>query len=539
MYRVLIADDEGIMREALKNIITSNFGNDCELAFAKTGRAVIELAETFRPDVAFMDIQMPGINGIQAIREIQKFNSSTIFVIITAYDKFDYAKEAVNLGVMEYLTKPVKRAKIVEVLERAMRQIDSERKKRSDNLKIQEKLETVIPIVENGFVNSMILQEGGASDLSYYKMLLDIPEEYAYVAVIQFGQHGEDGILTTPVGMSAKAQAFYPECSAICKEFFTCIVGPIMTNRMVLAVPCENAHQEYNDRIQIIEQARNLTRKLGTRFEARFRIGIGRIYSMNELKRSYSEAYRALSESTSSVAHVEDLTIMGEYVGDYPVETERKLFTQIARADWNEARQTANEFFDWMIHNYYDDRADIQLKVLEFVIWAEREAFSNGEIRQYGLLSRKNYMTSVLACQDYQALREWFLQKLEEVCRQVANRREEQSESIVSKAKTYIDQNYSRELTLDEVSRSVNISPYYFSKLFKEEAGENFIEYLTRARITRAKELLQNPALSIKEICVMSGYSDPNYFSRIFKKQEDVTPSEYRERILNMNGKIV
>ena len=86
MYRVLIADDEGIMREALKNIITSNFGNDCELAFAKTGRAVIDLAETFRPDVAFMDIQMPGINGIQAIREIQKFNSSTIFVIITAYD---------------------------------------------------------------------------------------------------------------------------------------------------------------------------------------------------------------------------------------------------------------------------------------------------------------------------------------------------------------------------------------------------------------------------------------------------------------------
>ena len=131
MYRVLIADDEGIMREALKNIITSNFGNECELAFAKTGRAVIELAETFRPDVAFMDIQMPGINGIQAIREIQKFNSTTLFVIITAYDKFDYAKEAVNLGVMEYLTKPVKRTKIVEVLERAMRQIDSERKKRA------------------------------------------------------------------------------------------------------------------------------------------------------------------------------------------------------------------------------------------------------------------------------------------------------------------------------------------------------------------------------------------------------------------------
>lgn len=96
MYRVLIADDEGIMLEALKNIITANFGNECELAFAKTGRAVVELAESFRPDIAFMDIQMPGINGIQAIKEIRKFNSSVKFIIITAYDKFDYAKEAIN-----------------------------------------------------------------------------------------------------------------------------------------------------------------------------------------------------------------------------------------------------------------------------------------------------------------------------------------------------------------------------------------------------------------------------------------------------------
>ncbi len=529
MYRVLIADDEGIMLEALKNIITSNFGNECELAFAKTGRAVVELAESFRPDIAFMDIQMPGINGIQAIKEIRKFNISTKFIIITAYDKFDYAKEAINLGVIEYLTKPVKRSVVVEVLERAMGQINAERQKRSDNLKIQEKLETVIPIVENGFVNSMILQEEGVGDLTYYKMLLDIQQEHAYVVLLQFGLPGEGGILTTPVGLSVKAQSFYPECCTICKEFFDCIVGPIMTNRIVLVVPCKEDTQEYGERIQIIEQARHLTRKLGSRFEAKFRAGIGKTYRMEELKLSYSEAYRALSESSSSVAHVDDLTLRGEYAGDYPGETERRLFQQIARADWPGARQTANEFFDWMIRNYYDDKADIQLKVLEFVIWAEREAFMNGGIESYSFHSRKDYMRTVLECPDYTTLREWFLRKLEDVCRKIATRREEQSESVISKAKAYIDQNFSKELSLDDVSRIVNISPYYFSKLFKEESGENFIEYLTKVRIAYAKELLKNPSLSIKEICMMSGYSDPNYFSRIFKKQEGITPSEYRE----------
>ena len=95
MYRILLADDEGIMLESLKSIISSNYGNECEIHTAKTGRAVVEEAEKYPPDICFMDIQMPGLSGIQAIREIQKFNRSVVFVIITAYDKFNYAKEAV------------------------------------------------------------------------------------------------------------------------------------------------------------------------------------------------------------------------------------------------------------------------------------------------------------------------------------------------------------------------------------------------------------------------------------------------------------
>ena len=87
MYRILLADDEGIMLEALKKIIESEYGNECEIYCAKSGRVVVEMAQANPPDICFMDIQMPGISGIQAIREIKKFNSSAVFVIITAYDK--------------------------------------------------------------------------------------------------------------------------------------------------------------------------------------------------------------------------------------------------------------------------------------------------------------------------------------------------------------------------------------------------------------------------------------------------------------------
>ena len=110
------------------------------------------------------------------------------------------------------------------------------------------------------------------------------------------------------------------------------------------------------------------------------------------------------------------------------------------------------------------------------------------------------------------------------------SQKEDQSNSAVKKAMLYIQENYSRDISLDDVSSQVNISPYYFSKIFKDETGENFIEYLTRVRIERAKELLVDANISVKEAGIQSGYSDPNYFSRIFKKQMDMTPSEYKAR---------
>lgn len=100
---------------------------------------------------------------------------------------------------------------------------------------------------------------------------------------------------------------------------------------------------------------------------------------------------------------------------------------------------------------------------------------------------------------------------------------------VVERAKYFIRKNYRRDLSLDEVAREVNISSYYLSKLFKEETGENFIGYLTACRMEAARKMLADRNASIKEICIETGYSDPNYFSRIFKKTVGVSPTEYRK----------
>lgn len=528
MYRILIADDEGIMLESLKSIIFNHFGNECEVETAKTGRTVIEKAETFHPDVVFMDIHMPGINGIAAMREIKKFNKGVLFYIISAYDKFDYAKEAIDLGAEKYLTKPISKKTVISVVEEAMAKVDGGRKQRSDLLRMQEKLETVIPVVESGFVSNILFQNE-MQDVNHYRQLLEIKENYGYVMVVQFGRDYDNGKLVSPMGMNLKVQAFSPEFRELVKASFNCMVGPIMSNRIVLVVPHEAENVEYEERIQVVEDARALATRLENRLEAKFRIGIGRTRPMEELEKSYREAIRALNDSRSRVVHIDDLQQNGMYDEAFPEENERRIFHALETGDTDNLIHELNLFFDWMVLHYPNDTNNIRLKVLEYIIWAERIAFDTGAIN-YGFSYRKNYLDIALSFSDYEDLRRWFQEKMVNICHTICDRKKEQSDSVVKKAKAYIQEHFSEDVSLDDVSREVNISPYYFSKIFKEESGENFIEYLTKIRMEKAKEMLANPEISIKEVSAMSGYADPNYFSRIFKKQTDMTPREYKAR---------
>lgn len=529
MYRILLADDEGIMLESLKNIISGHFGEKCVLETAKTGRVVIEKAETFHPDIVFMDIHMPGINGIQAMKEIRRFNAAVLLYVISAYDKFDYAKEAIDLGVEKYLTKPISKKTVISVVEEAMAKVDAQRRQRSDLLRIQEKLEIVIPVVENSFVSSILFQNE-AQDVEYYRQLLDIEEEYCYVMVVEFGSEYKDGRMVSPVGMNVKAQAFYPAFRDLVKSAFSCVVGAVMSNRIVVIVPHASRDVTYEERIQVVEEAHILVSRMESRLEARFRIGIGRNRQIEDLEKSYREAMRALHGSYSRVLHIDDLQQNGIYDEAFPDENEKRMFRMLEEGDIDGMVHELNDFFDWMILHYPEDMNNIRLKVLEYIIWGERVAFEGGAMN-YGFSYRKDYLDIAMRCETYEELRKWFQEKMVGICRMIRRQKEEQSDSAVKRAKTFIQENYSRELSLDDVSREVNISPYYFSKIFKEEAGENFIEYLTRVRIEKAREMLENTSLSIKEVSIKSGYPDPNYFSRIFKKQTDMTPTEYKARV--------
>jgi len=525
MYKIMLADDEGIVIDSLKFVIEKEFGNECEIEFAKTGRNVIELAERFHPDIAIMDIHMPGINGIEAMREIRKTNDSLIIIVMSAYDKFDYAQEAMKLGAIEYITKPMDRNKLVSALKTAMQMVTDNRNRRSNDLLIKEKLETVVPILENGLIYNILFHEHFEEDIDNYKTMLEIDAEYAYMLVLVCGDEKQGSHMTNAVGASVKLQKNYKEIREFVKFYTNGIVGSVMGNKIAALVPYEADEFDYNGRESVIEASRELAYKLKERTDIVFRVGIGRVKPFNNMEISYSEAINALLITQNTVACADDLPIGCAYEDDYPVNLENRIFEEVAKGRTDAALTAAKSYFDWIITR---DIMDARLKVLEFAMWAERIAYENGGLI-YTLESRHNYLPTIMSIEDPDSLWEWFKGKIIFSCNSVSNKREESSNDVIEASKKYIQDNFTKNITLEDVSREVNISTYYLSRIFKEATGWNFIDYLTSLRIEKAKELLSTTQYSMKEICSMSGYVNPNYFSKLFKKNVGVTPTEYRE----------
>lgn len=130
--RILIAEDELLERKAMKKFIEENFNEMTVVGEAANGRKAIELAETTYPDIIFMDIKMPGINGLEAIEKINAANPTIKFILVSAYDSFDYAKEAMRFGIKDYILKPGKKEEIVKSLLRLKRKLKQRVRKRNN-----------------------------------------------------------------------------------------------------------------------------------------------------------------------------------------------------------------------------------------------------------------------------------------------------------------------------------------------------------------------------------------------------------------------
>lgn len=387
----------------------------------------------------------------------------------------------------------------------------------------------MIPIIESGFMNLILFKDDNSEEMENYCRLLDIKEQYGFMIHMQFGDPGGGDKLENPIGSSVKLQGYIMKIREMMKDIFEkAVVSSVMGNKILLFLPWRRESMEYEERLQVIDAARSLIQKLKKQIGLKPRIGIGSIHTIPLLHESLREAQRAFRMGGGSVVHSQDAQ-SGEILEEnYPLETEKKLFADIREGREEKSREEAELLFDWLAVNYAGHDRDAQTKILEIVMAAEREASLQGGV-SYGMSHRKDYLDTVAFSRSYEELRGWFLRRISDICQNIMQSCRTQNNEMVQKAKSYISLHFEKDISLEDVARHVDISPYYFSRLFKEEEGTNFIEYVTALRIGRAKELLASQEKSIKEVCLSIGYSDPNYFSRLFKKVTGCTPTEYRE----------
>ena len=215
MYRILIADDEKIVLDGIKFIIDKNF-KDIEYETARSGREAIEKTDSFKPDIVLMDIRMPGINGIEAIKKIKFRYDNIHFIIISAYEQFEFAKEAVNLGVIDYILKPINKAMLIKALEKAIDTIDKEVNNRRKEIEDIEKYEKIKPFIEYSFIYSIILGNQSFITTKKYREILSLRSDSGYIIVIEFEN--------TP-RVNRSASEFFNRVLCIDSNFPVAIIG--------------------------------------------------------------------------------------------------------------------------------------------------------------------------------------------------------------------------------------------------------------------------------------------------------------------------
>ncbi|MCH4888541.1 response regulator [Acidaminobacter sp. JC074] len=518
MFKIMIVDDEWLVQEGIKVTLENHFDNIEIVGMVSSGREAIEMNAAKHPDIILMDIKMPGINGIEAIQTIRGRFSQTKFVIISAYEQFDYAKQAVELGVVDYILKPINQNKLVEVLNKAMDKILEEREQRSRLIKNREKLEKMMPVLEKGFIYSLLMHGNFKHEVKKYCDIMEIHNEDAYVMTLEIKDSEE--------AISIQGDALYKKIQDTIKYKCKCAVGPLIINRVTVVVFSGALSDEYDQRVEAVSLAESITASL-EKSDVQVKIGVGACLKLERLRHSLEQASYALSKmATEAVLHHND--VMVSTSSDYSYmevkDDQEAILLLVESGQIDKLREQLHVFFDKISRNF--DEVSFRNVLMELIVMvlstsykhelSEAEVGYSTYISEFRRITSQNQLTS------------WSYRKIILVAETIQSSKTSHVSNVILKAKTYIDENFDKDIGLNDVSKEVSISPQYFSTIFKEELGLNFIEYLRNKRVEVAKELLRDKKFSVKEICYKVGYNDPNYFSRLFKKLVGVSPTEFK-----------
>lgn len=507
MIKLLIVDDEQIERDGLQMMLEKGYP-ELVIRQARNGKIAVQMAQEFQPDLILMDIKMPGMNGLEAVERISASQPGIKFIMVTAYDTFDYACQAIKLGVKDYLLKPSKASEITATVGKVLMQIEEERKSLERRKLEQETLQKALPLVETDVVTQLLFDHVHEVHLDVLVGLLDIQTTGGKFVMLVLLPPGSENLYSAIKEKVRRAGSGW--------------VGALYGRQLPIIVFRD---PDKSFRSQAVSLAREILSSAKT--EAGWFIGIGNPYdALDQVRLSYQESLIASMNPTLPVKYrfYADVPFPGrERDEGRNKQIEKEFFDQLRLGQWEQIRSILMDF----IEQYEHEGADLlqtQQRVLELLWIASRVLGEMGVETETPLFS--------FQAQDYRQLRAETGLLLERLRQSYTEHFDKLKPDLMFQIKQYIMEHSHEDVSLDTIGKVAGLSPFYISKMFKEQLGVNYIDFLTECRIEKAKKLmLADPDKSLKEITFEVGYHDPNYFSKVFKKVCDVSPTEYRKTL--------
>ena len=543
MLKIFLAEDEVVVRETIKRMIPWE-----ELGFELVGEAAdgemaLPLLIRQQPDLLITDIKMPFMDGLTLARLAKKEIPGLKVVILSGYDDFNYAKQAIGIGVEDYLLKPITKNALIERLSEIRSRYEHEKTQKEYYEKFQREMQAYEKNSSRDFFEALV---GGSMDMMEVykraeKLGLDIVAE-AYNVLIFTMNCDEDFSRQRDEYSSWEAESL-----ELLENFFAGHSSAMLfrSNIFSYGVLLKGQREtiEENTRACVDEIRKILSRQDGRR---EWFLAVGQsVERLSQIQKSYHTASRAFSQRylyDENILYYDEMETM-EHPGGQ-AETEDNAYLQ--KVDVNALNPAILQKF---LSNGLQEETENFVKDYFYAIG--QEPMESLVFRNYVILNVRFSVISFikgLGCDTNEMESadteevlaeggknmESAIAYAKKMISQAIEIRDQNSgnknRSILKTAVDFIDSHYmDEEISLNTVANVANVSSNHFSALFSQNMGQTFIEYLTSLRMNKAKELLRCTGMRSSEIAGEIGYKDAHYFSYLFKKTQGMTPSDYRK----------
>lgn len=536
--KVFLVEDEMVIRRGIKNSIDWEKEGYIFCGEASDGELAYPMIIKEKPDILITDIRMPFMDGLELCKLVKKELPNIKILILSGYDEFDYAKEAIRLGVTEYLLKPISSGKLLEALNGVSESIRREKEDKDLVRKYMEEMRENAEHEKQKFFEQMIAGNLSMADAleTGKKYEMNLSAGMYNLLLFRFTLGEENRKSGELLGEAEYAIEKLTERLEYVFEFQRGVEG------WAFLLMADNEEQ-MSERVK--ELSKDLEEIMKNYSTIAYFGGIGQpVARLRELEESFREAERALAArftmELNRIISVEDIRMAQnvDTLDDIEITSFgeiEKTRTMLEKFLNNGAEDEIDEFVDVYINELPEENLKSVL-MRQYIImdayivmmsFCEKIEGIEGEMQAQSE-ELKNSMKTIQTLEEIKNYIRMLLKKIIGVRDTISGRR---YSDIIEIAKDQIRKTYmSDEISLNTIAAEVGMSPSYFSSIFSKEMGKTFVEYLTEIRMDRAKELLMCSSMKTSEIGYEVGYKDPHYFSYIFKKTQNCTPKEFRAR---------